>query len=60
MAEEQVPSPGKSYSIRDVGAGARVAMGEHITWTEGFSGDPQGEELKRQFADLFARIDQDN
>ena len=47
----------KSYEMGDVGAGARVAQGEHITWTEGFSGNPQGEELKRQLAELLVRID---
>lgn len=56
--EEQQPDPtGKSYYIRDVGAGARIAQGENITWTEGFAGDPQAEALKRQFTDLLARID---
>jgi hypothetical protein len=58
VPEDQSPVPAKSYQMGNVGAGARVAQGEHITWTEGFSGDPQGEELKRQFAELLARIDQ--
>ena len=49
--------PDKSYQMGDVGAGARVAQGENITWTEGFTGSPQGEELKHRFADLLARID---
>jgi hypothetical protein len=47
----------KSYRIGNVGSGARVAQGEHITWTEGFAGNAEAEELKRQFADLLARID---
>lgn len=56
--EEQQPHPtGKSYSIGNIGPGARVAQGENITWTEGFPGNPQGEELKRQFTDLLERID---
>jgi hypothetical protein len=54
---EQPNTAGKSYQIGDVGAGARVAQGEHITWTEGFAGNPQSEELKRQFTDLLTRID---
>ena len=54
---EQPNIAGKSYQIGDVGAGARVAQGEHITWTEGFAGNPQSEELKRQFTDLLTRID---
>jgi hypothetical protein len=58
MAEQQSPPPGKSYRVGDVGPGARVAVGEHITWTEGFAGYPEGEELKHQFADLLTRIDE--
>jgi hypothetical protein len=57
MGEQQLPPIGKSYQIGDVGEAARVAQGENITWTEGFAGNPQGEALKRQFADLLARID---
>jgi hypothetical protein len=34
-----------------------VAVGDYITWTEGFTGDAQGEELKRLFAELIDRID---
>lgn len=56
MGEQSQPA-GKSYQIGDVGTGARVAQGEHITWTEGFAGDPQGEAIRRQFTELIARID---
>jgi len=56
MGEQPQPM-GKSYHIGDVGAGARVAQGEHITWTEGFAGDAQGETIIRQFTELIARID---
>ena len=56
MGEQPQPM-GKSYHIGDVGASARVAQGEHITWTEGFAGDAQGETIIRQFTELIARID---
>jgi hypothetical protein len=56
--EEQQPHPtGKNYSMGDIGPYARVAQGENISWTEGSARDPDGEELKRQFADLLKRID---
>jgi hypothetical protein len=57
MGEQQPHPTGKSYQIGDVGAGARVAQGENITWTERFTGDPQGEALRRQFTDLLAQIE---
>jgi hypothetical protein len=48
MLKEEHPSAGAaSYGIGNIGPNARVAIGEHITWTEGFSGNPAGEELKR-------------
>ena len=58
MPEEPKPE-GRSYRIGDVGAGARVAQGEHITWVEGVASLPDGEALKRQFDALLARIAQD-
>lgn len=55
------PKPeGRSYHIGDVGAGARVAQGENISWVEGVSSLPDGEALKRQFDALLARIAKDS
>jgi hypothetical protein len=46
----------KSYHIGDVGAGARVAQGENISWQEGISALPDGKLLQEQFATLLVRI----
>lgn len=40
-----------------VGAGARVALGEHITWTEGVATDPAARDLERRFQALLDKID---
>jgi hypothetical protein len=32
MPDEQKPAAGRSYHMGDVGAGARVAQGENISW----------------------------
>jgi len=49
----------RSYRIGDVGAGARVAQGQNISWVEGVSRLPDGEALKRQFDALLERIAKD-
>jgi hypothetical protein len=59
MPEEPKPAAERSYRIGDVGAGARVAQGENISWVEGVSGLPDGESLKRQFDQLLERITKD-
>jgi hypothetical protein len=59
MAEEPRPETGRSYQIGDVGAGARVAQGENISWVEGLAGLPGGESLAQQFTALLERIAQD-
>jgi hypothetical protein len=43
----------------NVGAGARVAQGEHISWVEGVTGLPDGELLKRRFDELLEQIAKD-
>ena len=58
MPDER-PTAERSYQIGDVGAGARVAQGENISWVEGVSGLPDGEALKRQFSALLERIAKD-
>jgi hypothetical protein len=59
MAEEPKPETGRSYHIGDVGAGARIAQGENISWVEGVAGLPGGESLAQQFTALLERIAQD-
>ena len=56
MPEEPKRAAGHSYQMGDVGAGARVAQGEQISWLEGIAGLPGGESLAQQFAALFERI----
>ena len=58
MPDER-PAAERSYHIGDVGAEARVAQGENISWVEGISGLPEGESLKRQFSALLERIAKD-
>jgi hypothetical protein len=43
----------------NVGAGARVAQGENISWVEGITGLPGGASLAQQFTALLERIAQD-
>ncbi len=50
------PGISKSYRVGNIGAGARVAMGEHITWVEGLSHYPGGDELTRQLSALMDQI----
>jgi hypothetical protein len=59
MADESKPAAERSYHIGDVGAGARVAQGENISWVEGVSGLQDGAALKRQFDQLLERIARD-
>jgi hypothetical protein len=50
---------GRTYQIGDVGAGARVAQGDNISWIEGVARLPGGDSLAQQFAVLLDRIGQD-
>jgi hypothetical protein len=59
MPDETKPMAKRSYHIGDVGAGARVAQGEHISWQEGVAALPAGESLAQQFNALLKRIEQD-
>jgi hypothetical protein len=59
MPEEPKPAAARSYQMGDVGAGARVAQGEHISWIEGIAGLPDGKSLTQQFDALLERIAQD-
>jgi hypothetical protein len=59
MTEEPKPLPGRSYQMGNVGAGARVAQGENISWIEGVASLPGGESLTRQFDTLLKRIAED-
>jgi hypothetical protein len=56
MSDEPNPTAGRSYQIGNVGAGARVAQGENISWVEGIAGLPGGDSLAQQFAGLLERI----
>jgi hypothetical protein len=60
MSDEIKPVAERSYHIGDVGAGARVAQGENISWHEGIAALPQGESLTQQFNVLLERISQDS
>jgi hypothetical protein len=59
MPDELKPVAERSYEMGDVGAGARVAQGEHISWVEGIAGPPDGASLTQQFDALLERIAQD-
>ena len=59
MPNEPKPE-GRSYQIGDVGAGARIAQGENISWVEGVSSLPDGEALSQQFDALLERIAKDS
>jgi hypothetical protein len=56
MSDEPKPAAQGSYNIGNVGAGARVAQGENISWVEGVATLPDGESLTRQFDALLKRI----
>jgi hypothetical protein len=59
MSDKPKPATDRSYQIGDVGAGARVAQGENISWIEGVASLPDGGSLSKQFADLVERIAKD-
>jgi hypothetical protein len=59
MPDEPKPVAGRSYQMGDVGAGARVAQGENISWIEGVASLQGGESLAQQFTALVERIAQD-
>src|SRR5438874_1174718 len=59
MSNEPKPAAPGSYQMGDVGAGARVAQGENISWVEGVASLPGGESLAQQFTALLERIAQD-
>ncbi len=59
MPDEPKPTAGRTYSIGDVAAGARVAQGENISWVEGVASLPGGESLTQQFNALLERIVKD-
>ena len=59
MPDESKPAGERSYKMGNVGAGARVAQGENISWVQGVSTLPDGESLKRQFSALLERIAKD-
>lgn len=59
MPDELKPAPERSYRIGDVGAGARVAQGENISWAEGVNSLPDGQSLVTQFNVLLMRIAED-
>lgn len=59
MPDEPKPAAERSYQMGNVGAGARVAQGENISWFEGVASLPSGESLIRQFNSLLKRIAED-
>src|SRR5437899_3334588 len=59
MSDTPKPMAERSYRTGDIGAGARVAVGEHISWVEGVARLPDGQALAQQFAALLERIGND-
>jgi hypothetical protein len=59
MPDEPKATAERCYQMGDVGAGARVAQGENISWVEGVASLPGGESLAQQFTALLKRIAQD-
>ena len=59
MPEEPKAPAGKTYTLGNIGAGARVAVGENISWLEGVARLPDGEALAQQFDKLLKRIADD-
>jgi hypothetical protein len=59
MPDEPKPAAERSYQMGNVGAGARVAQGEKISWVEGVASLPGGESLTWQFDALLKRIAED-
>lgn len=60
MSSEPKPATEHIYRIGDVGAGARIAQGENISWIEGVAALPSGESLAMQFKALLERIADDS
>jgi hypothetical protein len=59
MPEKPKPAAARSYHMGDVGAGARVAQGQNISWVEGVESLPDGKSLTQQFKALLDRIARD-
>jgi hypothetical protein len=59
MPDNAKPAAERSYQMGNVGAGARVAQGENISWVEGVASLPSGDSLTRQFDALLKRIADD-
>jgi hypothetical protein len=59
MAEEPKPAAERSYQIGNVGAGARVAQGDNISWIEGGASLPDSASLAEQFTALLELIAHD-
>ena len=59
MPDNSKPNMERSYHIGNVGAAARVAQGENISWVEGVASLPDGASLARQFEALLERIAKD-
>src|SRR5438309_5921106 len=59
MPDEPKPAAERNYQMGNVGAGARVAQGENISWVEAVASLPGGESLTRQFDALLTRIAED-
>ena len=59
MPDEPKPGAERSYQMGNIGAGARVAQGESISWIEGIASLPDGESLTRHFDALLKRIAED-
>lgn len=51
-----VPAGGKNIRVGNIGADARVAIGENITWTEGPARHPGGDQLTQQLLGLLEQI----
>jgi hypothetical protein len=60
VSDEPKPAAQGSYHMGNVGAGARVAQGENISWVEGVASLPDGESLTKQFDALLKRIAADS
>jgi hypothetical protein len=59
MSGDPKPNAERNYHIGDVGAAARIAQGENISWIEEVAGLPGDESLTRQFQALLRRINAD-
>jgi hypothetical protein len=54
--KDNEPKAGKSYSMGDVGANARVQQGENLSWVESYGNAPGDAALVQQFRDLIKEI----